>query len=114
MTLRLWRNAWVMIRELALYLPTARLISLDHDLDAEDGDANDPGTGWDVVKALAAKTPYCPVVVHTSNGERASWMCGDFELNGWDYHRLAPWGDDWIEHDWFCLVRRLLRQRRPR
>ena len=30
-----WRNAWTMIRELEEFLPKARLISLDHDLDPE-------------------------------------------------------------------------------
>jgi hypothetical protein len=35
-------------------------------------------------------------------------MMGEFELAGRD-HRVAPLGDDWIECDWYALVRRLLR-----
>jgi hypothetical protein len=109
--LRLWRNAWAMIREVGPFLPAARLISLDHDLDPEEGTTEDPGTGWDVTKFLAALPPACPVIIHTSNGDRATWMMGEFELGGWDYHRLPPLGDDWIERDWRRLVRRLLRSR---
>jgi hypothetical protein len=107
--LRLWRNAWTMLREMEALLPSAQLISLDHDLDPEAGDPNDPGTGW--VKVLAALPPTCPVIIHTSNGERATWMCGEFELGGWKYHRVPPLGDDWIERDWQQVVRQLLRKR---
>jgi hypothetical protein len=109
--LRLWRDAWKMIREAPPLLPAARLISLDHDLDPEDEHADDPGTGWDVTKVLAELTPCCPVIIHTSNGERATWMMGEFDLGGWAYHRVAPLGDDWIENDWRRLVRRLLKRR---
>jgi hypothetical protein len=109
LTLRVWRNAWTMLREVKPLLSSARLISLDHDLDPEDGSPDDPGTGWDVVKVLAALPPVCPAIVHTSNGERANWMVGEFELGGWEYYRVAPLGDDWIEQDWRRLVRRLLK-----
>jgi hypothetical protein len=109
--LRIWRNAWTMLREVAAYLPSARLISLDHDLDPEEGDAEDPGTGWDLTKVLASLSPVCPVIIHTSNGERATWMCGEFDLGGWEYHRVAPLGDDWIEQYWRRVVRRLLKRR---
>jgi len=37
---------------------------------------DDPGTGWDLAKVLAALTPCCPVIIHTSSGERATWMRG--------------------------------------
>jgi hypothetical protein len=109
--LRLWRSAWVMLREMPALLPAARLISLDHDLDPEEGDPSDPGTGWDVTKVLAELPPTCPVIIHTSNGERATWMMGELELGGWEFHRLPPLGDDWIERDWRRLVRRLLKRR---
>lgn len=99
-----------MLRELEACLPSARLISLDHDLDPEEGEETDPGTGWDVTKALAAMAPVCPVIIHTSNRERSDWMMGEFELGGWEAHRVAPIGGDWIEHDWAHTVRRLLRR----
>ncbi len=108
--LRVWRSAWTMIRDVGPLLPSARLISLDHDLDPEEGDSTDPGTGWDVAKFLAALPPVCPVVIHTSNGERATWMMGEFELGRWQFHRVPPLGDDWIEQDWQRIVRRLLRR----
>ncbi len=112
--LRIWRDAWTMIRELEFLIPAARLISLDHDLEPDAGSTKDPGTGWDVTKYLAGLPPVCPVVIHTSNRERASWMMGEFELGGWRYYRLAPLGDDWIEHDWQRLVRRLLKRSRTK
>ena len=111
--LRVWRSAWAMIREVEPLLPAARLISLDHDLDPEEGDPTDPGTGWDVTQFLAVLPPACLVVIHTSNGERAAWMMGELELGRWQFHRVPPLGDDWIERDWRCAVRRLLRKRHP-
>jgi hypothetical protein len=111
LSLRVWRSAWTMIEEMGLYLPTARLISLDHDLDPEEGNSADPGTGWDLAKVLAAFPPVCPVIIHTSNGERAVWMAGEFELGGWRYYRVPPLGEDWIERDWRHRVRRSLKRR---
>src|SRR5215207_4902570 len=104
--LHIWRDAWTMIREMDALLPQAMLISLDHDLEPEDAHAPDPGTGWDVTKVLAERKPCCPVIIHTSNGERGTWMMGEFELGGWRHHRVGPLGDDWIERDWRRLVRR--------
>jgi hypothetical protein len=37
-------------------------------------------------------------------------MEGALSLGGWTHHRVAPFGDDWIEQDWAPLVRRLLRE----
>jgi predicted protein tyrosine phosphatase len=100
-----------MIAEMPALLPSARLISLDHDLDPEGPAAADPGTGWDVVKVLAALPPVCPVILHTSNRERATWMQGELDLGRWRHHRVAPLGDDWIERDWRRVARRLLKRR---
>ena len=68
---------------------------------------------WDGREVLAALPPCCPVIIHTSNGERGTWMMGEFHLGGWEYHRVAALGDDWIEEHWRRVVRRILR-RRPR
>jgi len=108
---RWWRNAWRMIDEVEPFLPFVKIISLDHDLDPEDGTSSDPGSGWEVAKYLANMPPICPVIIHTSNKERANWMMGEFELGGWEHHRLPPLGDDWIEHDWRRLVCRLLKKK---
>jgi hypothetical protein len=107
--LRIWRDAWTMIREMEPLLADTQVISLDHDLEPEEGSTGDPGTGWDVARFLAALPPVCPVVIHTSNGPRAEWMMGEFELGGWKHYRLPPLGVDWIERDWRRLIRRLLR-----
>ena len=106
----LWRNAQTMIREVEPYLASARLISLDHDLERWEGDIEDPGDGIDVARFLAARAPVCPVIIHSSNGTRGDWMIGEFELGGWDFKRVGPIGDDWIEAYWRVVARRLLKR----
>jgi rhodanese-related sulfurtransferase len=104
-----WPDANAMLAELTEHLASAALISLDHDLvPLRD---IDPGDGLDVAKHLATLPPACPVVVHTSNGRRGDAMAGELELAGWRYFRVLPVGDDWIEHDWYRVVRRALRKR---
>ncbi|HZY84583.1 MAG TPA: cyclic-phosphate processing receiver domain-containing protein [Gemmataceae bacterium] len=109
--LRTWRDAHAMIREAGPLLPSAVLLSLDHDLDAEAG-GPDPGDGYLVAQWLVAQPVVRPVIVHTSNGERASWMAGTFDLAGWRRYRVAPLGDDWVELDWRRLVHLLLKKAR--
>ncbi|MBX9626409.1 MAG: hypothetical protein K2X82_21595 [Gemmataceae bacterium] len=111
-TLRLvvWRDARRMCGELADLLPAARLISLDHDLEPDITTPGDPGDGLDVAKWLAERPPVCPVIVHTSNGLRGDAMVGELDLGGWAAHRVYPLGDDWIEADWYRVVRRLVRR----
>src|SRR5262245_29632381 len=96
MPLRIWRSAGKMIREIAPFLPVARLVSLARDLEPVEGE-EDPGDGIDVARYLAEGPPVCPVIIHSSNGSRSDWMIGEFELGGWEYRRVAPIGDDWIE-----------------
>jgi hypothetical protein len=103
-----WSNAHRMIAEIGLQLPTAKLISLDHDLEPED--SSDPGDGLDVAKHIAKLSPMCPVIVHTSNGMRGDVMVGELELAGWVHHRVMPLGDDWIEVDWFRAARSAMRK----
>jgi hypothetical protein len=106
-----WPDAFLMVAEFAQFLHTAFLISLDHDL--EPTGPNDPGDGLHVAKHLATLPPACPVLIHTSNGARGDWMEGELDLASWTYHRIAPLGDDWIEVDWFRIVKRALRKYRP-
>ena len=108
-----WRSARRMLGELPDLLPSARLVSLDHDLEPDPADLGDPGDGLDVAKWLAERQPVCPVIVHTSNGVRGDAMMGELELGGWEHHRVYPLGDDWIEVDWYRVVRRLLRRSKP-
>jgi hypothetical protein len=112
MTLMIWRSAGKMIREIEPFLPSARLISLDHDLEPVEGEG-DPGDGIDVARFLAAKPPVCPVIIHSSNRSRSDWMIGEFELGGWEYKRVAPIGEDWIEAYWGRVVRKLIRPKPP-
>ena len=109
MPLVVWRSARKMIREVEPYLSTARLISLDHDLEPVEGEREDPGDGIDVARFLAEQPPVCPVIIHSSNGPRSDWMMGEFELGGWRHKRVAPIGDDWIEAYWRVVVRKLLK-----
>ncbi len=110
--LLVWRDARAMIREVGPHLPAARVISLDHDLEAPPGDP-DPGDGLEVAKFLVSQPVVLPVIIHSSNGERSTWMAGEFELAGWPFWRVAPLGEDWVEVDWRRLVRRLLRRPPP-
>lgn len=108
---KVWRDAHVMMREAEPWLSSAKIISLDHDLEEEPGES-DLGTGYDVVKWLTTHPAVCPVIIHSSNGERSSWMAGELDLGGWCHYRVVPFGDDWIERDWKQMVRRLLRIKR--
>lgn len=106
---RVWGDAYAMIREAGPLLESAVLISLDHDLVAEPGDP-DPGDGYMVAQWLTSQPVVRPVIVHSSNGERSSWMAGAFDLAGWRHWRVVPIGDDWVELGWRRVVRRLTRK----
>ena len=82
---------------------------LDHDLERQTGDTEDPGDGIDGARFLAIRPPVCPVIVHSSNGQRSEWMIGEFKLGGWPFRRVAPIGDDWIEAYWIIVVRKCLK-----
>ena len=107
--LLVWRDARAMVREVGPHLSSARVISLDHDLEAPPG-APDPGDGLEVAKFLVSQPAVRPVIIHSSNGQRSTWMAGEFELAGWPCWQVAPLGEDWVEVDWRRLVRRLLRR----
>lgn len=106
-----WRSAVRMLAELEPHLPHAALIALDHDLESEAGEP-DPGDGLDVAKWLADRPPTCPVIIHTSNARRGDAMEGELDLAGWRYARVLPFGDDWIEAEWYQVVRRFLKRSR--
>ncbi len=103
-----WRDAYRMSREVAAHLPSARLISLDHDLEPQVGDPPDLGDGVIVAQALVLHPQPCPVIIHSSNRTRSEWMAGEFELAGWSYRRVALIGERWIEAYWRTVVRESL------
>lgn len=108
--LLVWRDAHRMMREAGPLLPKTVMISLDHDLESEPG-SPDPGDGYMVAMWLVSQPIIRPVIIHTSNGGRATWMEGAFDLEGWPYFRVPPLGDDWVETVWRRTVRRLLKKR---
>lgn len=108
-TLRIWPDANRMLSELPDCLDRVVVISLDHDLHPTSNVAADPGSGYDVAKVLGELIPCCPIIIHTSNGERGTWMEGELSRAGWKYARVHPFGDDWIENEWAALVQRFLR-----
>jgi hypothetical protein len=112
LVLQVWHNAHQMIREVAAYLPQAKLLSLDNDLEPWPGEEGDPGDGVIVVKALTLRPQCCPVIIHSSNRTRSDWMAGDLELAGWNFKRVAPIGDRWIEEYWRAIALELLREYR--
>jgi hypothetical protein len=97
-----------MIADLTDCLEQATIISLDHDLNRFPEDEKDPGTGYEVVQLLAELIPCCPIIIHTSNGERGIWMQAELFRSGWTYARVYPFGDDWIAKDWAPTVQKLL------
>lgn len=107
--LHVWRNAHAMIAEAGPLLASTLLISLDHDLEPAEGEP-DPGDGYMVAKWLTSQPVVRPVIIHTSNSVRSTWMAGEFDLEGWRHWRVPPLGEDWIETDWRRIVRRLLRR----
>jgi hypothetical protein len=106
LSVRVWSSAHAMITDLPSSLMIARLISLDHDLLSPDG--SDVGDGLNVARWLATRAPVCPVIVHSSNADRATQMVGTLQLEGWPCLRVLPFGNDWVEMDWLPLVQRLL------
>jgi hypothetical protein len=103
-----WRSARKMLQEVVPYLPRACLISLDHDLYPAAGSSEDPGDGLEVAKFLAQQVVHCPVIIHSSNGDRARMMEGEFELAGCDVKMIAPLGSDWIESYWARFAKSML------
>jgi ADP-ribosylglycohydrolase len=107
--LRLWHDAPTMIKECEAYFPTAALVSLDHDLNPRPGATGDPGTGLDVAKFLAGGRPACPVIIHSSNTDRAWSMYNELRFADWIVERVGPLGTVWVETVWLRFARQLMK-----
>ena len=107
--LKVWFDAPAMIAESPPLFDEACLFSLDHDLNQRAGANRDPGDGLEVAKFLALKQPICPVLIHSSNYERAWSMHNEFRFAGWTVDRIGPIGDDWIQRLWLPKVQDLLK-----
>ena len=108
--LKIWFDAPTMISELAGWLDKVRLFSLDHDLVSRSPESPDPGTGLEVAEFLAKQTPVCPVLIHSSNTDRAWSMHNELRFAGWAVDRIGPIGADWIPTLWLPKVRSLLNE----
>ncbi len=106
--LKVWRDAHSMCGECETFFPSAVLISLDRDLNPAPGETADPGTGVDVARFLGDFLPMCPVLIHSSNTDRAWSMHNEFRFAGWMVDRIGPLGAEWIETSWLRRVRELL------
>ena len=106
--LKIWRDAHSMIRECEEYFPITALISLDHDLNPQPGVTTDPGTGLDVAKFLAECRPVCPVIIHSTNADRAHSMHNELRFADWVAERVGPIGENWVEALWLPKAREFL------
>jgi CheY-like chemotaxis protein len=106
--MRVWRDAPTMLVECAKYFSETHLISLDHDLNPQPGTAVDPGTGLEVATFLARHHPICPVIIHSTNSDRAWSMYNELHFAGWTVERFGPIGDDWFRKIWLPKARELL------
>jgi hypothetical protein len=93
---QIWFDAPSMISDLPSFLDRAVLISLDHDLNPQPNILADPGTGLEVAEFLAKQKPICPVIIHSTNYEKAWSMHNELRFGGWIVERVGPIGDDWI------------------
>ncbi|HUS36031.1 MAG TPA: ADP-ribosylglycohydrolase family protein [Verrucomicrobiae bacterium] len=103
--LRIWRDAVTMMTECLECLESARLISLDHDLNPQPGTSGNPGTGLDIAKLLAGYLPFAPVIIHSTNADAAWSMHNDLRFAGWRVERVGPIGADWVEKLWLPKAR---------
>jgi DNA-binding NarL/FixJ family response regulator len=107
--LAIFDNADEMIVWLEDHLAEVALISLDHDLpltQTRDGVRVDAGDGRMVADWLAARTPACPVIVHTSNEHFAPGMMRVLRDGGWTHRRIYPHDDcAWIATAWAEEIR---------
>ncbi|MGZ4964479.1 MAG: ADP-ribosylglycohydrolase family protein [Limisphaerales bacterium] len=106
--LRLWHDAPTMLRECSSCLSDAALISLDHDLNPQPGATADPGTGFEVARFLAGHLPFCPLIIHSSNADRAWSMHNELRFAGWTVDRVGPIGQGWVEKLWLPKARAMI------
>jgi ADP-ribosylglycohydrolase len=105
---KIWRDAPSMMAECEAFFPKTALISLDHDLNPMPGAAVDPGTGLDVAKFLAECRPVCPLIIHSTNADRAYSMHNELRFADWIAERVGPIGTGWIETIWLRKAREFL------
>jgi len=106
--LKIWRDAPTMISECEEFFPGASLITLDHDLNPAPEAKDDPGCGLDVACFLGDFLPVCPVLIHSSNTDRAYSMLNELRFAGWPVDHIGPIGSNWISSLWLPFARKLI------
>jgi ADP-ribosylglycohydrolase len=61
-----------------------------------------------VAKFLAGHFPFCPVIIHSTNADRAWSMHNELRFGGWTVERFGPIGDDWFRKIWLPKAHELL------
>lgn len=94
------------------HLPEVSLLCLDHDLGPNrirNGVIFDPGCGRDVANLVAARTPTCPVLIHSTNSYAVPGMISVLDETGWRVDRVVPFSDlEWVRLVWIGAVKALL------
>jgi len=104
-----FKSAHEMLSALPQCLSTARVISLDHDLERSADLEPDPGTGRDVSRYLATQSAGCPVIIHSTNLHAALAMESELQEAGWQVERVTPYEDlAWVDREWLWAVRSAL------
>jgi ADP-ribosylglycohydrolase len=106
--IKIWRDAHTMVAECEDFFCKTHFISLDHDLNLQPGATRDPGTGVEVAKLLASHFSFCPIVIHSTNADRAWSMHNELRFGGWTVERVGPIGEDWVDKLWLPKVREML------
>jgi hypothetical protein len=105
-------NAPDLIEWLHGHLSEVSLLCLDHDLGPNrirEGEVFDPGCGRDVADWVAAASPTCPVLIHSTNSYAVPGMISVLEASGWVVDRVVPYSDlDWVRQAWIRAVKALL------
>jgi len=109
---RFFASAKEIISFLAEHAEDTIAISLDHDLEpilnTELGPI-DAGTGRDVADYLAARSPFCPVVIHSSNSGAVLGMQPVLADAGWTTHRVVPGNDmSWVAEWWLPTLEKAI------
>ena len=107
-----FENAHDMIAWLEANLGDVILISLDHDLPLRrpDGKPIVCGDGRMVADYLASLPPTCPLIVHSSNNDRAPGMFFALKDAGWPVARVTPFDEHaWVRQVWKHQILKYLR-----
>lgn len=63
-----------------------------------------------MAKLLASHFPICPVIIHSTNADRAWSMHNELRFANWTVERVGPIGDDWVHKLWLPKAREMLAQ----